>query len=390
MSTTLQALLKEYKCTAILEAYATEWGIDVYPVQVDGRLLDRKCCAGLCSDKCRQARQWAVSEALRWGEPTIDYCPGSRLIWAVPIMLNNTLMGGLVAETTEDRVYPDADGNPGLNFPAACRDLRERVEAANLCNAALLELRRTQYQQEQLRAEAIHAYKKQGFHDLRDIYLREEPALLAAIRQGNSIEARRRMHQIFLAVQQQAGPRLELMKSFFMELVITMSRTAVEAGGNPQSLLGVNYERLAELGQIQNPEVLLAWLQRMLAHVMDAFERHSRQSGYAQVVKALEYMRMHLAESLTREEVARVAAMSSAHFSRLFKKHLGRTFVDILNQIRVDRARELLARTDKDLALLALECGFRDQSYFTKVFHRYTGMTPKAYRKRHQWRSDSA
>lgn len=374
-----------YDCTAIIQAYWEQWRIVLYPVRADGRFIDRKACEGICSDKCRQARQWAITESLRWGEPTIDYCPNRRLIWAVPIMLNNELIGGLIAETTEDRVYPDEEGNPGLNFLKACTNLRESAEAGNLTNASLLELRRMQYQQEQMRAEAIHAYKKRGVYDLRDIYLREEPALLAAIRQGDAAEARRLMNRMLLAVRQQASGRMELIKSFFMELVITMCRTAVEAGGDPQSLLGTNYESIVELGGIEEPDLLQPWLLRMLEHVMDAFERHSRRSGHAQIVKALDYMRMHAAEELTREEVARVAAMSPAHFSRVFKKHLGRGFADILNQIRVDRTCEWLARTDKELALIALECGFKDQSYFTKVFHKYTGHTPKSYRLRHQW-----
>jgi AraC-like DNA-binding protein len=50
----------------------------------------------------------------------------------------------------------------------------------------------------------------------------------------------------------------------------------------------------------------------------------------------------------------------------------------------VDRARELLVRTDKNLVQVALECGFCDQSYFTKVFQKRAGVTPGDYRRQHR------
>jgi len=75
--------------------------------------------------------------------------------------------------------------------------------------------------------------------------------------------------------------------------------------------------------------------------------------------------------------------MSPTHFSRLFKKRTGTTFTQALNQLRVNRAAELLVRTSADLARIALDSGFRDQSYFTKVFHKITHLPPRQYRLTH-------
>jgi YesN/AraC family two-component response regulator len=64
------------------------------------------------------------------------------------------------------------------------------------------------------------------------------------------------------------------------------------------------------------------------------------------------------------------------------KEKFGRSFTEILNQMRIDKSKELLRRTDKSIVEICLECGFNDQSYFTKVFQRYTGHTPREYRLR--------
>jgi transcriptional regulator GlxA family with amidase domain len=73
--------------------------------------------------------------------------------------------------------------------------------------------------------------------------------------------------------------------------------------------------------------------------------------------------------------------MSPSHFSRYFRKHLGQSFTDVLNQMRIDRAADMLANSDRDLKMIALDTGFPDQSYFTKVFRRHRGLTPAEFRR---------
>ena len=91
-------------------------------------------------------------------------------------------------------------------------------------------------------------------------------------------------------------------------------------------------------------------------------------------------MEEHLGERLDRDSVARVAGLSGSHFSRLIRERTGRTFTDLMAQYRVDRAKTLLRRTGKSIVQIAMECGFEDQSYFSRVFKRYTGTSPRGYR----------
>jgi len=98
------------------------------------------------------------------------------------------------------------------------------------------------------------------------------------------------------------------------------------------------------------------------------------------LARALEFMETHLADDLTREQTARVAGLSPSHFSHLMRAKTGWSFTELLTRLRVDRACQLLVRTDAPLAQIALECGFGDQSYFTRVFRKRTGRTPGDYR----------
>ena len=74
--------------------------------------------------------------------------------------------------------------------------------------------------------------------------------------------------------------------------------------------------------------------------------------------------------------------MSYGYFSKVFHLRTGRTFTDLLNHFRVEKACTLMDDTNLNINHIALDCGFNDQSYFTKVFRRYTGATPKEYKNR--------
>jgi AraC-like DNA-binding protein len=222
--------------------------------------------------------------------------------------------------------------------------------------------------------------KTQETCSLRRTYMREEPELLAAIRQGDLPAARRILDRLLVVMHQRAGGDLELTKSFFMELVITMVRAAVEVGGSAEELLGANYANIVALAGMSEYEQVAPWLTSMLESLMASIHSHARTSAPVLITAAMDYIDEHYAENLTRDEVAEVCYMSPTHFSRTFKRQVGRTFVDMLNQVRVNHAAELLVHTDRELALVALDCGFNDQSYFTKVFRRYTGMPPGEFR----------
>lgn len=98
------------------------------------------------------------------------------------------------------------------------------------------------------------------------------------------------------------------------------------------------------------------------------------------VQRALDYIHANLARKLRLEDIAGSARMSVFHFSRTFRKSTGTGPHRYLVQARVERVRTLLASSDRSLAAIADETGFSDQSHMSKVFRKFTGMSPKAFR----------
>lgn len=375
-------MMDEQAFGQLAQAYAAGTGLALSACDAEGELLfGEPLCPG-CTAACPAARKFAVHEALRWGDPAVGFCPGDNLLWALPVMRNQELIGGLVTSVSQQQAYPLGASRPVLDIQHACQQLRELAESANLTNAALLAQHRGDAKREQERHYAIRSFKSRDHNSIRELYLREEPALFSAIRAGDRRGAREILNRILVVIHHHSGQQLDLIKSIFLELVVSMTRTAVEAGGDTQELLGANFHHASALARADNDEDVAHWLRTALEHLMDVISRVRSREPSALLVQALTFMQQHCATPLSRDDVANAVGYSGSHFSALIRREAGISFSELLARIRIDRAAELLARTDLPIGNIADRCGFRDASYFTKVFRRQRDMTPGAYRKR--------
>ena len=228
---------------------------------------------------------------------------------------------------------------------------------------------------------AIPLLAHRPYDRIRELYLFQEPMLLAAIRRGDRGEARRIINHVLVHIYSAGEERSDLLKGLLLELVVMISRAAVEAGAVQSDVLGMNFSCLTELAKIDDDEHLARWLRATLERIFTAIESQEDFTPPLLVSKALRYMRENLHRDVTRDETARHAGISPSHFSRLMRKRAGRSFTELLRQCRVDLASELLQKTEQSLAEIADSCGFCDQSYFTHVFQQTKQMTPKQFRE---------
>ena len=229
---------------------------------------------------------------------------------------------------------------------------------------------------------AIPLLEHRPYDRIRELYLYLEPGLLAAIRRGDRREARRHINQVLVHIYSVGEERSDLLKGLLLELVVMMSRAAIEAGGAQSEVLGLNFRHLTELAEIDDDEALAGWLRETLERLISTIEAQEDFTPPLLVTKALAFIRENISRGeLSRDEVARHAGISPSQLSRLLKERTGRSFTDLLRRSRVDLACELLADPDLPLAEIAAACGFCDQSYFTRVFQELKNMTPGQFRE---------
>jgi YesN/AraC family two-component response regulator len=107
----------------------------------------------------------------------------------------------------------------------------------------------------------------------------------------------------------------------------------------------------------------------------------SRSFAMTKVTEAQEYIERNYAKKkLSIDEISRDLFISPSYLSRLLKHHLGKTFVDVLTDFRVEKAKQLLSGSDLKTYAIADAVGYSDPHYFSTIFKKVTGVTPSEYR----------
>lgn len=98
--------------------------------------------------------------------------------------------------------------------------------------------------------------------------------------------------------------------------------------------------------------------------------------------KTIRYIRSHINENISLEELADVANMSSSYFSHYFKKKTGFSPGKYVLNIRLDQIKIMLAKTTKSISEIAYEVGYSSASALNNMFVKQTGMSPREYRRK--------
>ena len=160
----------------------------------------------------------------------------------------------------------------------------------------------------------------------------------------------------------------------------------------PSTMTLSNYERIAELfglldrtyhekdvGYAMELSILC---QRLVQEVCrEHFFPADRKINIKRLDCVLEYIRQYYAEKIRVEDLCECVNLSESNVIKLFKNNLGRTPVEYINQVRVNRAKELLLHTDMSIKEIAWETGFADEFYFSRVFKKMEGKSPRNFKR---------
>ena len=125
---------------------------------------------------------------------------------------------------------------------------------------------------------------------------------------------------------------------------------------------------------------LRAWcyqLHQLAREMLVAFKKNAHHRH--EIQRAIDYIKMHYAEQIRIQDVAHVVNLSENYFSNLFTKEVGKTFSQYLQEIRVEKAKELLRGRKMDWFEVGERVGIDNPKYFSKIFKKYTGCTPIQY-----------
>lgn len=416
MQPVLYSIIEKRKLHELLETFYQCIGLHIQVLDENGEILD---AFGDAHDYCKIFKHYlprgescsklhsnASKLAMSLGETYIFSCHSNLNHIVFPLVNNNVLLGSILAGPF---LMSEPDSlllsNVGEKYAIPTSQLLEMYEEANdlpifepakvthishllyyMCSGFVTDSR-TQftlnhnklYQQSKIN-ESIQMYKASSQVNSRVYPYEKEKALITKLKTGDTEKAKALLNDLLGYVFFAEGNNLEVVKSRALELSSLLSRAAIEGGATSDSVLKVNNQFLMSLQTIENLDDLCYKLQETIDVFTDCMFNYIPSKGNEITKKAIRYISKNFVQNLTLDQVADHVHLNPAYFSTLFKQSTGSSFKEYLNMVRIEESKRLLANTDYSIIDIALATGFEDQSYFSKVFKKYTGLTPKQYR----------
>lgn len=161
----------------------------------------------------------------------------------------------------------------------------------------------------------------------------------------------------------------------------TLLRKAAEKGGvHPIHLDSLSSSFAKKIELVSNAAGITQLMKDMFLSYCKLVKKHSIRHLSPPVQKAVTAISADLTADLSLSRLAQLQNVSPGYLSAVFKKETGQNVTDYVNQKRMEQAKSLLSDTALQVQTVAQHCGFLDVHYFSKVFKRYVGKTPKEFR----------
>lgn len=219
----------------------------------------------------------------------------------------------------------------------------------------------------------MRSVEKVRFDDVK------EHALTRCIKVGTNQEIRETMDELFQGIE--GAVSVKDYQIYLLEILTCILKAAKDSNLNVDEVFGDNFIPFTEINKFTSLEEAKHWLAELCASMMNHIAT-DRQYTYKNLVEmAKDYTKNHYHEGdITINKVCSHLHISAGYFSSIFKKETKMTFVNYLNHIRMEAAKEMLRSTDMKALEIAEKVGYADANYFSFSFRKNVGVSPKEYR----------
>ena len=401
--------------------YSNSTGVDTTIIDTQGSILfetniHKSTCtycrshyeSGEVTQCCSKALLYGSYQAERFGGQYIFFCPVGLVMWASPVIASRemkaAILGGpvlmlepevfliddIIRNNNNDEVFINRFMDLIKTLPVVQPDkVNSFANLLFIVSAHVSDIKPSQYfdekeyyEQQSSISDYIQYIKTMGGEaDEKESYpLDKEKELLSLISIGDKPGSQKVLNEILGYIFFSTGGNFEIIKSRILELVVLLSRAALEGGADIEQIFGLNYKYLSQINEFKTVDELAFWLSKIMARFTDCVFNLTEVKHVDVIYKAIDYIKRNYMKKITLEEVAAHTYLSPSYFSKVFKEEMKCNFNVYLNHIRVEYSKRLLLVESIPIIDVSNLVGFEDQSYFSKVFKKVAGMTPGKYR----------
>lgn len=211
-----------------------------------------------------------------------------------------------------------------------------------------------------------------------------EDQLMEAVRQGRTTEALRVYSDICSSSKglrfMSDGIRDQIAGAAIMRTLIR--HAALKAGLAPVLVDALSQEYAQKMHAAADTGRLTELTKQYIAAFCAAVREYNDKGDSPLVKKAIQYIQVHLSDTITVDELSAAAGASRQHFIRLFKAETGCTVKQYIAKSRCECATQLLENSQLRIHDIACYVGYEDTNYFTRVFRTVMGISPQEYREK--------
>ncbi len=338
---------------------------------------------------------YGCSEAYRWNGKYVFYCP-KGLVFAAASLTDEqgALTGGLVLGPL---VMGELDDTLAmLSGDSLCEQIAQlprfdtgyvRHASEVLCAVAAgisgnvsSRYGSYVYEQEKLLNELYAIKNEMGVSRDSAYLIRSEKQLTALIAAQDKDGAGKLLNELLGYIFLSGNAELSAVKARLIEMLVLLSRSAIDAGAGIQEILLFNEGNIQYVEEISSLEELSAWVTVIMHRFMQYSFDFSSVKHADIVYKVIQFVKANFDKKISLEDVAAHVHLSRSYVSSLFKEEMGESLFAYINRVRIDKSKALLLSDKVSLADVGAMCGFEEQSYFTKVFKSVVGVSPKRFR----------
>ncbi|SCP99647.1 AraC family transcriptional regulator [Anaerobium acetethylicum] len=359
------------------------------------------------SFQCKEIYNKACLIAFSMGEPYIFSCPAGMYNIIIPLIIKETILGSLrigpflmntpdsifMTEVSKhvklpvDRLFELADYAAEVPYllPSKVTEISKLVfyftESLVEDSRKDYETKKNKMHQQAKINESIQIFKSYGLSEASSYPYETEKKLVNAIRNKDTELSKALLNDLLGNVLFSKGSSIEYTKSRSLELISLLSRASIEGGAKAELVFKINNRFMEDVHSLESMDKLCYCLQQSIDYFIESMFYQVPHQNKKIVQKSIAYMAKHYSENITLEEIADTVHLNPSYFSTLFKNSTGTSFKEYLTGIRIEESKNLLENTNYSIIEIAIATGFANHSYFANVFRKYTGMTPKNYRK---------
>ena len=359
-------------------------------------------------NSCSKIQSQATNMAMTFGNTYIFSCPSNLSSMVFPILNDTTLFGSVIVgpflmddpdslliSSIAEKYNCSIDSL--LNLYESINDLKVlkpslvthiskllyylMSNTLNSTNKNNFLINQEKLTQQSKINEAIQLYKNGSLEITASYPFEKEQELISKIKSADTTEIKRILNELLGYVLFYEGNNLDLIKHRSVELCSLLSRAVIRCGAHSKEILIVNEKFINNLQSINSLDSLCYELQRTVEIFIENMYYKSSTTNHDCIKKAVKYLVSNYSKEITLEEISSYVNLSPSYFSSLFKQVTKSNYKDYLNNIRVEESKLLLVNTNYPIIDIALATGFDDPSYFSKVFKKYTGISPLKYRR---------